>query len=181
MKYLLFSSAVVAALVMLATEEGGNSDKLSAGMKSVSEKLRSGVAAIVNSPSEPNTKAAVKTVEVSVQEPEKVSPESLVAPLPNPVSVPLRPVNMPVIETVRNSVEPKGEVTRAAPPPPPALPKSAGTKRTESVSVKPDFRNNTKEIRLAEGDTMMTPKQRRRELNALARDMETMFLDKVVK
>jgi hypothetical protein len=181
MKYLLFSSAVIAALVILANEEGINPDKISDSLKSVSEKVRSEVAAIVDRPLEPNTKAAIKTAEVSVQVPEKGAPESYVSPLPNPASVPLRPVVAPDLMVVSDDVEPNGEKTRAGAPPPPAPPISGGTKQIKSAYTKPDYRNKTKKIRLAEGDRMMTSKQRRRELNALARDMETMFLDKVVK
>jgi len=181
MKYLLFSSAVIAALVILANEEGINPDKISDSLKSVSEKVRSEVAAIVDRPLEPNTKAAIKTAEVSVQVPEKDTPESYASPLPNPASVPMPPMVVPKMMAVSDDVEPSGEKTRATPPPPPAPLISGGTKQIKSAYTKPDYRNKTKKIRLAEGDRMMTSKQRRRELNALARDMETMFLDKVVK
>ena len=181
MKYLLFSFAVIAALVILATEEGGSPNKISAGLKSVSEKVRSEVAAIVDRPTDPNIKATGKIAEVLAQVSGNDTPESYVSPLPPPTSVPLRSVFAPKMKSVSEDAEPKRKEKRAAPPPPPPPPISGGTKRVKSVSTKPDFRSKTQEIQLAEGDSLMTPKQRRRELNALARDMETMFLDKVVK
>ena len=181
MKYLLFSSAVVAALFILATEEGRSPDKISASLKSVSKKVRSEVAAIVDHPADSSKRAPVKAPEDLSQVPEKDAHESYVSTLPIPVSVPLRPVIAPVMKDVSDDVEQKGEGTLAAPPPPPAPTIPVDTKRIKSVFAKPVFPSKTKKIRLAEGDSLMTPKQRRRELNALARDMESMFLDKVVK
>ena len=180
MKYLLFSSAVIAALVILATEEGANSGKISANLKSVSEKVRTKIVAIVDAPADSNAEAAVKTAEVSIPTPSKEAPENLAAPLTPPASVSSRPVITPETVTVSDNAGSKGEVRPAAPPPSPALPISGDGKRIKSVSAKPVF-SVKEEVRLAEGESLMTSKQRRRELNALARDMESMFLDKVVK
>jgi len=181
MKFLLFSSAVIAALVILANEKDGNTYKVSSGLKSVSEKIYSEVGAIVNGPLDTNIKAAVKTAEVSPPVPPKGGTENVVAPLALPASAPLSPAITPEIKIISSDVTPKGKEMHTSPPPQPAPPISSAPIRGESVSAKPALRNRTKKVLLAEGDHMMTPKQRRRNLNALAREMENMFLDKVVK
>jgi hypothetical protein len=178
MKFLLFSFSVIAALVILANQEGDNTVKISAGLKSMSEKVRSEVAAIVESSSDNNVNAVIKTSKVSPPVQHKGGGANLGAPLSFPASKPLRPVTSPETKTISSDAKPKGEKTRTLPPAPSIFSEPI---RVKSVSAKPVLQNKTNKIRLAEGDLMMTQKQRRRELNALARDMENLFLDKVVK
>jgi hypothetical protein len=157
MKFLLFSVSVIAALVILANQEGGNTVKISGGLKSMSEKVRSEVAAIVE-----NSGGGT----------------NLDAPLSLPASKPPHSVTSPETKTISSEEKSKDEKTRT---PPSALPILSDPIQIKSVSAKPVVQNKTNKIRLVEGDRMMTQKQRRRELKALARDMETMFLDKVLK
>jgi hypothetical protein len=178
MKFLLFSVSVIAALVILANQEGGNTVKISGGLKSMSEKVRSEVAAIVESSSDNNVKAVIKASKVSSAVQQKRGGTNLGAPLSLPTSKPLHSVTSPETKTISSEEKSKDEKTRT---PPSALPILSDPIQIKSVSAKPVVQNKTNKIRLAEGDLMMTQKQRRRELNALARDMENLFLDKVVK
>ena len=67
---------------------------------------------------------------------------------------------------------------KTPPPPPSAPPAVTGTDSKKPLPRSPKL---TRRVRVAEGQTFMSPKSRRRELNALARDMESLFLDKITE
>jgi hypothetical protein len=81
---------------------------------------------------------------------------------PSEIRVAERPVNtVPAPESV--DVSPPGRDLKTA----------------ERSSKVPERREPTRKFAIAEGETMMTPKQRQRDLFTLAEEMELMFVRKV--
>jgi len=165
MRFLFFNVVVIAALFMLAMKGGERPESLTAGLKSAEKMVRQVAAAAIGE----NKKVVLSATGEHV------------AALP--VDAFAKDLGLRPIDPAEFSVKPlTGEEKKSfadektQPPPLPAPPATIGTDREKA---RPHLPKATGRVRVAEGQAFMSPRNRRRELNALARDMESIFLDKI--
>ncbi len=191
MKFLLFNALVIGALFYLF-----NADR--SDIASVADQAHAVVASAENVAGKAVDQVDGFMHREAEVEAEAETPEYANAPPPPPVSEPVAPVEKEVV------------VEEKATPKPPAIPEveesgNLDAKRSriaaqelplqlvpERARPTVDYAKAEKtvstpretsdgEITIAEGETLMTPRERRNELFALAENMEMMFLEKLGK
>ena len=167
MRFLLFNIVVLTALFMLATKDGEVSESLSAGLKSAEETVREAVDAAISEKDQADASAGgIHVAGLPVDAVAKdMGPRQI-----DPAEFAVKP--LAIDETKKYADE------KTPPPPPSTPPAVTGTDSKKPLPRSPKL---TRRVRVAEGQTFMSPKSRRRELNALARDMESLFLDKITE
>ena len=194
MKFLLFNALVIGALFYLF-----NADR--SDIASVADSAHAVVAKAENVAAK-----AVDQVDGFMHrdvetEAEAVGPEYATAPPPPPVEEPAPVVKKvvvaeekatprpPAIPQVEETGKPEIKRSRMAsqelpvqlvPERPRPTVDYAKAEKAEVAESKPAASGDG-EITIAEGETLMTPRERRKELFALAQDMEMMFLNKLSK
>ncbi|MBL6928901.1 MAG: hypothetical protein ISR44_06985 [Rhodospirillales bacterium] len=194
MKFLLFNALVIGALFYLF-----NADR--SDIASVADQAHAVVASAENVAAN-----AVEQVDGFMHrdpEPEFITeePDYAAAPPPPPVAKPAPVVEQtvvaekkatprpPAVPQVEESGKPVTKRSRLAAQDLPVqlVPERARPTVDYAKAEKSEMPeskaagSNDGEITIAEGETLMTPRERRKELFALAQDMEMMFLDKLSK
>ena len=201
MRFLVFNAAVVAALIYLLSADRSEfraaADRLYDTVGRVEEAARDGIeragsAARDSAPSEaPTSEAPTSEAVTSEPDPEPERPRRLAAETA-PETVPPAPAPSTAAPSGPGATAPSGETAQAAlvralpPVDDPAVAKRRaevldGIGALDSAPVLPGLEAAAPEVALAEGETLMSPEERRRELYALAEEMELLFVTKLTR
>jgi hypothetical protein len=170
MRFLFFNVVVLAALYMLAVKDGEQPEILSAGLKST----RTMISEFAVTATDKNEILGNKISALPAK-------EKHIPALPADEIVKdmgLKPINAGEFSIKPLTDEEKRSYAdnKTLPPSPPT---SLAATETGTENEKPHLPKEMGRVQVAEGQIFMSPETRRKELNALARDMETIFLKKI--
>ncbi len=194
MKFLLFNAAVIAALVYLFGVDRSDlneaSDHLQTSADRLEEVARDKVDAALDgmgttlAPEDAPAPAGAedpatltKPVEAVLEDTDVQAMDPATAPAVDPGSKPDAVASTSPNQETSNT----GGIDRASPEPLPTVQDPAVAKRRAEVLGGVATAVEAPPVALAEGEQLMSPEQRVRELHALAEEMELLFVDKMAR
>ena len=170
MRFMIFNVVVIAALFSLAMKDEDRTESLATGLKSAEKIAHQVATAVIGDDKIDNVEKIIFPTSG-----ERVS--SL------PGDALAKVLELPPIDLAEFSVEPlSGEEKKSYAAEETQLPLPPGPPTeisTDTDKARPRLPKRAAKVQVAEGQIFMSPRSRRLELNALARDMETIFLNKI--
>ncbi len=189
MKFLLFNAAVIAALIYLFGADRSDLDAASGHLRASAERLGDVAqdkvdAALDGLPAKPSLDDEAlrgyaeepDTPPAEAEAPEPLPEDKTDATMASDTTESVGPSAPTPSETVTKPAEAPAKATTDSLP---ALRDPAVAKRRAEVLGGGARATGTASVALAEGERLMSPEQRVRELHALAEEMELLFVDKM--